>query len=271
MPTNQESLGFTYKQGCFESKRECLQFLSNLLAMDPSCVRGGHIRGLDNGTTASSKGGNSGSLREEMNTLPGIIWLCKMPETSENLEFNNVADAEAKAIKNITGAKIFKGATADFMRTLNENKDIKWIHFIGHGGFEDEDGMTTLCMTNEDGNQERLLMKDVVEALKGRKLSLVVLNGCETKKHIDDLVTGENPVEHTWGWETPCEGHGAKALAEEFFRLFVGAERGDAKRAYEKAIELMPLITNENGDRKHAYLPLVALTVDALENRNPQS
>ena len=90
--------------------------------------------------------------------------------------------------------------------------------------------MTTLCMTNEDGNQERLLMKDVVEALKGRKLSLVVLNGCETIKHIDDLVTGD--TRHVrLGLENAVRSHGAKALAEEFFRLFVGAERGDAKRA----------------------------------------
>ena len=44
MPTNPESVGFTYKQGCFDNERECLQFLSDLLAMDPSCVRGGHIR-----------------------------------------------------------------------------------------------------------------------------------------------------------------------------------------------------------------------------------
>ena len=136
-----ESVGFTSKEGCFDSKRDCLEFLSNLLAKDPSCVRGGHIRGFDNGTTASSKG-NSGSLREEMNPLPGIIWLCKMPETSENSKFNDVVDAEADMIQKITGAKKFEGATADFIRTLNKNKDIKWIHFIGHGGFEDVDGMT---------------------------------------------------------------------------------------------------------------------------------
>ena len=126
-------------------------FLKKILNKDPLCCDGGHIRGLNN-----NKKPMQGELRKELFPIDGIIWLCLMPDQESNLEFNKHATEEAECIKEITGAKVFKGHVDDFFRTIDKHKNISWVHFIGHGGISDSVGNTSLYMTNKEGQQQIL-------------------------------------------------------------------------------------------------------------------
>ena len=54
------------------------------------------------------------------------------------------------------------------------------VHFIGHGVFDEESGEGSLMFVNEDGSEYPLGERSVREIFRGRGLSLVFLNSCES-------------------------------------------------------------------------------------------
>lgn len=54
------------------------------------------------------------------------------------------------------------------------------VHFIGHGVYNEERGEGSLIFVNEDGNEYPLGERSVREIFRGRGLSLVFLNSCES-------------------------------------------------------------------------------------------
>lgn len=54
------------------------------------------------------------------------------------------------------------------------------VHFIGHGEWDEEDGEGRLVFVNENGGEYKLGERSVREIFKGRELSLVFLNSCES-------------------------------------------------------------------------------------------
>lgn len=54
------------------------------------------------------------------------------------------------------------------------------VHFIGHGVFDEELGEGCLIFVNEQGGEHRLGERSVREIFRGRGLSLVFLNSCES-------------------------------------------------------------------------------------------
>lgn len=54
------------------------------------------------------------------------------------------------------------------------------VHFIGHGVFDDEKGEGSLMFVNENGGDYPLGERSVREIFRGRGLSLVFLNSCES-------------------------------------------------------------------------------------------
>ena len=86
-----------------------------------------------------------------------------------------------------TNAKVFKGDVENFLKTIDAYKTISWVHFIGHGGVRDNQGKTSLNMTDETGKRQLFEMENVITALVNRKemIKLVTLNACETSTHVD--------------------------------------------------------------------------------------
>ena len=54
------------------------------------------------------------------------------------------------------------------------------VHFIGHGMYDEERGEGSLIFVNEQGGEYRLGERSVREIFRGRGLSLVFLNACES-------------------------------------------------------------------------------------------
>ncbi len=54
------------------------------------------------------------------------------------------------------------------------------VHFIGHGVFDEERGEGSLIFVNEDGSEYPLGERSVREIFRGRGLSLLFLNSCES-------------------------------------------------------------------------------------------
>jgi CHAT domain len=71
-------------------------------------------------------------------------------------------------------------ATPSMIHSKLTTSQYQVVHFIGHGVFDEKSGEGNLIFVNENGNEYPLGERSVREIFRGRGLSLVFLNSCES-------------------------------------------------------------------------------------------
>ena len=100
----------------------------------------------------------------------------------------SIAQEEAvisRGFKQLVDAKLVKidtvaRATPSMIHDLLTMERYQIVHFIGHGVYDEKRGEGCLMFVNEDGSEYPLGERSVREIFRGRGLSLVFLNSCES-------------------------------------------------------------------------------------------
>lgn len=104
-----------------------------------------------------------------------------LPELDYLAEQQNIAEAFDQASSELVQVTWLEG---DRWKDINQalaSGDWHVLHFIGHGGFDEEIDAGYLELTGEDGNSLAVSSVDIGRALsQNRHLRLVVLNACES-------------------------------------------------------------------------------------------
>ena len=186
-----------------------------------------HIKSLASELNNGNLGRNASMAKRAdfQTSSTGIIYLC-IPNIERD-KYDNVNVQfllEAKHIQQFTGATIYQGNYKTFLETidLEENRSIKWIHFIGHGGENLYGRNLGLVLADDKGDVERIDDGRLINALRVRKtqLELVTFNACSTNELVDAITKvnlKKGGVKDSWGWSTKCHGHAASIIGKWFY------------------------------------------------------
>jgi hypothetical protein len=103
-----------------------------------------------------------------------------LPKLDLETEWKNIWATFAKHPE-ISVTAIQQPSLADLHAKILEDT---WhvVHFIGHGGFDDQAGSGTVCFVGPDGKTQEVTGKMLGDHLKTPDLRLVFLNACDTAK-----------------------------------------------------------------------------------------
>ncbi len=152
-------------------------------------------------------------------------------------------DQERRSIERTWGGK--DGVEVDFLtdatlRALNKKlneRDYHVLHYMGHGDFDEDNGVGVLVMENEDGGVDGVDGESLYVALRdARSIRLVFLNACDTAK--STRTQGKDPFA---GVATALVSAGVPAVVAMQFPISDRAAITFAESLYPGIAEGMPL------------------------------
>src|SRR5262249_61568081 len=107
------------------------------------------------------------------------------------------------------------------------------VHFIGHGVYDEERGEGCLIFVNENGGEYRLGERSVREIFRGRGLSLVFLNACESGRG--------GSADFNKGVAQSLVAHGLPALVANHYSVLDSSATAFARHFYASLAEGLAL------------------------------